>query len=91
MSEAKWLGMMARPVPASPSVHVPTISVTIRVASIVAMCFVMSGRASWQWGAATVSVGAGRIGDRTPGGLDAFEDKPHRHRAFSDGGRGPFD
>ena len=42
-------------------------------------------------GAATFAVGAGWIGDRTPGGLEAFEDKPHRHRAFSDGGRGPFD
>ena len=33
----------------------------------------------------------GRVGNCAPGGLEAFEHKPHRHRAFPDGGRGPLD
>jgi len=42
-------------------------------------------------GHATVCVGAGRVCDRTPRGLEAFEHEPDRHRAFPDGGRGPLD
>jgi hypothetical protein len=92
MSETKWLWMMARAMPASPpSVtcrQSPARSGSLRLLPSGLSC--LAGRHG-QWGAATFSVCAGRIGDRTPGGLEAFEDKPHRHRAFSNGGRGPFD
>jgi len=40
---------------------------------------------------AAVCVGAWRVCNGNPGGLEAFEDEPHRHRAFPDRGRGPLD
>ena len=82
-----------RPRSAPPGVFV----VTVRSRLMTLLCrtirrFRVSRAACGQFASAPdCGVGARRVCNGAPCGLETFEDEPHRHRAFPDRGRGPLD